>query len=146
MSYSPGKDSALFVYLAWGTRKGDPALSSDDIRQAAYQAITTRTRTQLCHILAIGGTAGRVHLVVKFPPSLSVSDVARIAQEAGGAAIAHQSETFHGRFVRREQLWESGYTVHTMGQIDAAEAQDYLIRQMTQDHAPLFKNLQLNFL
>lgn len=146
MSYSPSKDSALFVYLAWGTRKGDTSLSSDDICQAAYHAITTRTRTQFCHILAIGSTVGRVHLVAKFPPSLSISDVARIAQEAGSAAIAHQSEMFHGRFVRREQLWEAGYTVHTIGQMDAAEAQDYLSRQMVQDHLPLFRNLQLNFL
>ena len=146
MFCSPGKDSALFVYLAWGTRKGDPTLSSDDIRQAAYHAITTRSRTQFCHILAIGGTAGRVHLIAQFPPSLSISDVARIAQEAGSAAVAHQSETFHGRFVRREQLWESGYTVHTMGETDAAEAQDYLSRQMTAEHTPRFKNLQLNFL
>jgi len=146
MSYLPSKDSALFVYLAWGTRKGDPALSSDDIRQAAYHAITARTRTQFCHILAIGGTAGRVHLVAQFPPSLSISDVARIAQDAGGAAIAHQSEMFHGRFIRREQLWEAGYTVRTMGEMDAAEAQDYLSRQMTAEHIPRFRNLQLNFL
>ncbi len=145
MSYPPSKDSALFVYLAWGTRKGDPALSSDDIRQAAYHAITARTRTQFCHILAIGGTAGRVHLIAKFPPSLSISDVARIAQEAGSAAIVHQSETFHGRFVRREQLWESGYTVRTMGETDAAEAQDYLCRQITAEHTPRFQNLQLIF-
>jgi len=145
MSYLPSKDSALFVYLTWGTRKDDPALSCDDIRQAAYHAITTRTRTQFCHILAIGGNAGRVHLIAKFPPSLSISDVARIAQDAGSAAIAHQSEMFHGRFVRRERLWEAGYTVHTMGQVDAAEAQEYLNRQMTQEHIARFRNLQMNF-
>ncbi len=145
MSYPPSKDSALFVYLAWGTRKGDPTLSFDDIRQAAFHAITTRTRTQFCHILAIGGTAGRVHLIAKFPPSLAISDVARIAQEAGSAAIAHQSETFHGRLVHREQIWEAGYTVRTMSETDAAQAHEYLNRQMTQDHAPRFKNLQLNF-
>ena len=145
MSYSPVKDSALFVYLSWGTRKGDPVLSTDDIRQAAYHAITTRTRTQLCHILAIGGTAGRVYLIAKFPPSLSVSDVARIAQDAGSAAIAQQSQTFHGRSIHRDQLWEAGYTVRTMGETDAAEARDYLNQQMIQDHAPRFRNLQLNF-
>ena len=145
MSYPPSKDSALFVYLAWGTRKGDPALSFDDIRQAAFHAITTRTRTQFCHILAINGTAGRVHLIAKFPPSLSISDVARIAQEAGSAAVAHQLETFHGRSIHLDQLWEAGYTVRTMGETDAAQAHDYLHRQMTQDHAPRFKNLQLNF-
>ena len=145
MSYPPSKDSALFVYLAWGTRRGDPILSSDDIRQAAYHAITTRTRTQFCHILAIGGTAGRVHLIAKFPPSLAISDVARIAQEAGSAAVVRQSEIFHGRFIHRDQLWEAGYTVRTMGETDAAQAHDYLHRQMTQDHAPRFKNLQLNF-
>ena len=145
MFYPPSRDSALFIYLAWGTRNGDSTLNSDDIRQAAYLAITTRTRTQFCHILAIGGTAGRVHLIAKFPPSLAVSEVARIAQEAGSDAIAHQAETFHGRFVRREELWEAGYTVRTMSETDAAEAQEYLCRQMTAEHIPRFRNLQLNF-
>ena len=144
MSYPPSKSSALFVYLSWGTRKGAPALSTDDIRQAAYHAITTRARTQLCHVLAIGGTAGRVHLIARIPPSLSISEIARIAQDAGSAAVAQQSEIFHGRFVRRDQLWEAGYTVRTMDQTDAAEPHDYLNRQIMAERGPHFKNLQLN--
>ncbi|MGI4788386.1 MAG: transposase [Janthinobacterium lividum] len=138
MSYLPylqSKDAALFVYLAWGTRDGLPVLGDDQVRQAAYLAITMRTRSQLCQVLAIDGTPGRIHLIVRFPPSLAVSLVARMAQEAGGAAIAHQSELFHGRPVFQEMLWERDYTSRTLQQTDAAEAPAYLRRQIAAEYA-----------
>ena len=130
MSYLQCKEPALFVYLAWGTRHGQPVLSSDEVRQAAYLAIMTRTRSQLCRILAIDGTTEEIHLVAQFPPSLSVSTVVRIAQQAGGEAIAHQSQVLQGRPVSCETLWRTDYTTHTLTQIDAAEAQAYLCRQI----------------
>ena len=130
MSYLQCKEPALFVYLAWGTRNRQPVLSSDEVRQAAYLAVMTRTRSQLCRILAIGGTTEEIHLVVQFPPSLSVSTVARIAQEASSDAIAYQSQMFQGRPLSRETLWRTDYTTRTLPQIDAAEAQAYLRRQI----------------
>ena len=142
MSHLQSKDAALFVYLAWGTRNGRPVLCCDEVRQAAYLAITTRTRSQFCHVLAIGGTAGRIHLIVRFPPSLPISAVARMAQEAGGEAIAQQSQTFYGRPIFREQLWESDYTTHTLHQIDPVEAQAYLRRQIAAEEMSRPQNLK----
>lgn len=140
MSHLQSRDAALYVYLAWGTRGGLPVLASEELRQAAYLAITTRTRSRFCHVLAIGGTAGRIQLVAQIPPSLSVSDVARMAQEASGLAIAHQSETFDGRFISRDHLWEHGFLTHTLRKTDAADAEIYLRQQIVQIIA---KNAQL---
>ena len=126
MSNPQSKDSALYVYLSWQTRGGHPALASDEIRQAAYLAITSRIRSQFCRILAIGGSAKRIHLIAQFPPSLSISSVARMAQESGGAAVAHQVETFLGELINREHLWDTDFTTHTMGQMEPLEARAYL--------------------
>ena len=134
MSTVQSKDSALFVYLAWGTRHNLPVLDCDQIRQAAYLAITNRTRSLLCHVVAISGTAGSIHLIVRFPPSLSVSTVARTAQDAGGEAVAHQSETFQGQFVCQRRLWGSHCTTRTLPQIDAAEARAYLRHQIAAEN------------
>ncbi len=140
MPHLQSRDAALFVYLAWDTRGGLPVLASEELRQAAYRAIMTRIRSRLCHVLAIGGTAERIQLVVQLPPSLSVSDVVRMAQEAGGSAVAHQSETFHGRPISRDHLWDRGFLTHTLPQTDAADAETYLRQQVVQIIA---KNAQL---
>ena len=135
MSHLQSKNAALFVYLAWGTRGGQTVLGCDQVRQAAFHAITTGTRSHLCHVLAIDGTAGKIHLIVRFPPSISISAVARVAQEAGGAAIARQTELVHGRLIVRERLWERDYTTHTLPPMDAAEARAYLRRQIAAEEA-----------
>lgn len=137
MSHLQSRDAALYVYLAWGTRGDLPVLVSEELRQAAYLAITTRTRSQFCHILAIGGNAGRIHLIAQFPPSLSVSDVARMAQDASGSAIAHQSETFDGRLISRDHLWERGFLTHTLQKTDAANAEIYLQQQSVSENSQL---------
>ena len=134
------RDAALFVYLAWDTRDGMPVLASEELRQAAYHAIMTRIRSRFCHVLAIGGTAGRIQLVAQIPPSLSVSDVARMAQEASGLAIAHQAETFHGRPISRDHLWEHGFLTHILPRTDAADAESYLRQQIVSKNGQLALN------
>lgn len=140
MPHLQSRDAALYVYLAWGTRGGLPVLDSEELRQATYLAITTRTRSRFCHVLAIGGTAGRIQLVAQIPPSLSVSDVARMAQEAGGIAIARQAETFHGRPISRDHLWEHGFLTHTLRKTDAADAEIYLKQQIVSKNGQLTLN------
>ena len=137
ISNPQSKDSALFMYLAWGTRQGYPALACDEVRQAVYLAIIIRARAQFCHVLAIGGTTERIHLIAQFPPSLSVSTVVRLAQEAGGLAISRQAETFQGHAVSRDHLWENGYLTHTLRKTDAAEAEIYLKKQIVAKSAQL---------
>ena len=134
MSHLQSRDAALFVYLAWGTRDSLPVLGCDQVRQAVYLAIKTRTRSQLCHVLAIDGTADRIHLIVRFPPSIPISIVARMAREAGSAATAHQSKILYGHPILQARLWERNYTSHTLRQMDAAEAPAYLRRQIAAGH------------
>lgn len=140
MSHLQSRDAALFVYLAWDTRGGLPVLECEELRQAAYLAITLRARSRLCHVLAIGGTDDSIQLVAQLPPSLSVSDVARLAQDASGIAIARQAETFQGRLISRDHLWEHGYLTHTLRKIDAAEAEIYLRQQTVTKHGQLALN------
>ena len=140
MSHLQSRDAALFVYLSWDTRGGLPVLSCEELRQAAYLAITLRTRSQFCHILAIGGTAGGIHLVAKIPHSLSVRDVAQMSQDASGIAIARQAEVFQGRLISRDHLWEHGYLTHTLRKSEAAEPEIYLRQQSVGKSSQLLLN------
>ena len=145
MSYLQCKEPELFAYLAWETHCGQPVLGSEEVRQAVFRAITTRTRTQFCRVLAIDGTPDQIYMIVRFPPSLSVSTVARIAQEAGGEAAASHLRIIQGRFLPREQIWGTDYSTHTLPQMDIAESRAYLSRQLAQRQMPRFQTLPLNF-
>ncbi len=140
MPHLQSQDAALYVYLAWDTRGGLPVLGCEELRQAAYHAITTRARSRFCRVLAIGGTAGRIQLIAQLHPSLSVSDVARMAQEAGALAISHQAQTFQGRPISRDHLWERGYLTHTLHQSDAADPEVYLEQQIVEKNGQLALN------
>ena len=145
MSYLQCKEPELFAYLAWETHGGQPVLSSEEVRQAVFLAITTRTRSQFCRVLAIDGTANRISMIVRFPPSLSISTVARMAQEAGSEAVAFQFQVIQGCFLPRERIWGTAYVTHTLPQMDDAESRAYLSRQIIQQQAPRFQTLPLNF-
>lgn len=145
MSYLQCKEPELFAYLAWETHCGQPVLGSEEVRQAVFRAIMTRTRTQFCRVLAIDGTPDQIYMIVRFPPSLSVSTVARMAQDAGAEAANFQLRIIQGRVLPCERIWGTDYSTHTLPQMDAAESRAYLSRQLVQKQTPRFQTLQLNF-
>jgi len=131
MSHLQCTDAQLFVHLTWGTQDDRPLLGDDESRQAAYLAIKARTRSQLCRVLAIGGTPCQVHMVISFPPSLPIHTLLRIAREAAQEAITRQQEMMSGNFRELPCYWGPGYTAHTLSAAEAAQAKTYLQQRLT---------------
>ena len=131
MSHLQCMDAQLFVHLTWGTRDARPLLGDDESRQAAYLAIMTRTRSQLCNVLAIDGTPCQVHMVVSFPASLPINALTRIAREAAQEAITRQQGVMGSGFQELSCYWAPDYTAHTLNAAEAAEAKTYLRQCLT---------------
>lgn len=130
MSYPESKDAQLFVYLTWETRDDCPVFHDDQLRQAAYLAIKARTRTQLCHVLALGGTPCQIHMIAQFPASLPVNALLRMSREAAQEAITRHQEMLNGSPKDTRSLWGREYTAHTLNALDVAQAQTYLRQQI----------------
>lgn len=130
MTHLQCTDAQLFVHLTWGTHDDRPILGDDESRQAAYLAITTRTRSQLCHVLAIGGTACQIEMIVRFPASLSITSLLRVAREAAKDALTRQQVTMSGSFRELPCYWEPDYTARTLNAFEAAQAKTYLRQQL----------------
>ena len=121
----------MFVYLSWNTHAKLPFLDSDQARQAALQAIAAGARLRFCRLLAISATPYCIHLVCRFPASLSVSHLIGIVQMACGSAICRLWEAIEpGRCLPR-RLWEPTCTARTLGPMTEAEAKVYLRQQVT---------------
>jgi len=129
-SHAVPTGAELFVYVSWQTRGHKPLLADDQIQQAAYQAIGTRARLQLCRLLAIAGTETRIHTVFRFPASLPVSQLARISMEAAEEAISRLHGIIHARPRTLYSVWERDYVIKTLSTADISQAGDFLQRQL----------------
>ena len=58
----------MFVHLVWATWRRTP-LISEAIEKWLYGAIRTRCLKLGCPVVAVGGTADHVHLLVELHPS-----------------------------------------------------------------------------
>ena len=118
------------MYLSWNTHAGYPLLHSDEARQVAYQAIETGARLRFCRLLAIESTPCRIHLVCRFPASLSVSHLVGIAQTACASAVIRLLEAVEpGRYLP-QRLWEPACVARTLDPMTEMEARAYLHWQM----------------
>ncbi len=132
MPHPRDEDMQLFVYLFWKTQAGLPLLGSDEVQQAAHLAIAHRARTQFGHLLAIGSTPSEVHMVVRFPASLSVSVIARTSRVSAQQAITRLLDVY-GQPAATASVWESAYTAHTLNREDADRAAAYLRARIADD-------------
>jgi len=125
MPHPHDEDAQLFVYLSWKTQAELPLLDTDEVQQAAHLAIASRTRTHFGRLLAIGSTPSQVHMVVRFPASLSVSVIARTSRVSAQEAIT-QFLGVCGQPAATAPLWDSAYIARTVSREDADQATAYL--------------------
>jgi putative transposase len=74
--------------------------------------------------LAIGGVADHVHLLVRFPTSVSL---ARLVQQLKGSS-SHLVNHLHPE-VRRRFRWQGGYSAFTLARRDVPAVSRYILRQ-----------------
>lgn len=130
MSPLQSKNAELFVYLSWNTHAGYSLFDSDQTRQAAFQAIEAGTRLRFCRLLAIESTPCQVHLVCRFPASLSVSHLAGITQAACASAVARLWEAIEPSRHLPRRLWEPACTARTLDPMTDMEARAFVWRKM----------------
>ena len=125
--------SDLFVYFSCQTRGREPLLLDDEIQQAAYQAVGTRTRFLLCRLLAIESSQTRLFVVFRFPASLSISDLAKGSMQAAEEAISKLQQILYARPRTGQPFWEREYILETMNTQESTQPGKYLqqrVREM----------------
>lgn len=129
MFYS-GNSNDLFVHVSWKTRGGEPTFTCDQIRQTAFTAIRIRTRSHLCHILAMSGSRNQVDIVFQIPASMPVSQVARISMRESDQAITRFRAIFRADEPQGRNFWAADFISRSLNAAEASEAETYLRGQM----------------
>ena len=118
----PFKKTELYIHLVWTTWKRSN-LIEPEFERRLYRYIASVSQNMGCKILAINGTTDHVHVLVKMPPSISVSEV------------VHRIKGASSRFVNDEIRpdyyfkWQAKYGAFSVSKRDLPRVTAYIKRQ-----------------
>ncbi|MCC6627730.1 MAG: IS200/IS605 family transposase [Chloroflexi bacterium] len=111
--------TALFVHLVWATWDRLPLLN-DDLRRPIYRAIEAKCLERGARVIALGGVADHVHLLVELPATLAVADLVKHVKGASAHLATHHLAP--GEMFK----WQGGYGAFSVSPRQCTEVRDYI--------------------
>ncbi|MBZ5554821.1 MAG: IS200/IS605 family transposase [Acidobacteriia bacterium] len=114
--------SEIYLHITWHTKDNAPVITKL-IEEPLYQYLQSRaTETQSVEVHSIGGIEDHVHLVVRVPPTLLISEW--IGQLKGAS-----SHEINKRVKRSLLHWQEGYGVVSFGKPALMKVVSYVQNQ-----------------
>ena len=117
----------VLLHFVWATRDKLPLLT-EDIERLLYRYIEEVCVDDRCDLLAIGGIADHMHLLVNMSPTISMSDL-MMHIKGGSSRLISQTLKPDTWFA-----WQSHYGVFSLAMRDKHKTIDYIHNQK-QHHA-----------
>ena len=118
----PGTYSDILLHIVFSTKDRE-ALISDEIQNGLYAYIRGIVDHSGGATLAIGGVADHVHLLVRWRPDATISDLVRV-MKARSSRWVHVNHPGVKGFA-----WQEGYAVFSVHRKNLAGLQSYIARQ-----------------
>lgn len=117
----------LYVHYVWATWERLP-LIDPAIEPRLYGSMRTKCQEHGCAVVALGGIADHVHLLVRLATTITV---ARLVAEVKGASSHLMNHEIHSRACFK---WQNGYGAFTISKRAVPLVQAYVLNQK-QHHA-----------
>ncbi len=85
----PNSHTEVYVHLVWATWNRQP-LITPAVEKALYACLASRCRDLQAHLLAVGGVADHVHVLLRLPATSSVSQVTNDLKGASSHLATHE--------------------------------------------------------
>ncbi len=115
--------SQLYVHCVWATW-GRLPIVTPDITDIVYAAIARQRQLLNCTVIVIGGVADQDHLLISFPPKLTISDIVGQAKGSASHLIIHKIKP--NEFFK----WQGGYGVFTVSKGNLDRVAEYIRNQV----------------
>lgn len=115
----------VFVHLVWATWDRLPLLT-DDLTREVYRAIGAKCTELRAEVIAIGGVADHVHLLVELPATLTIAHL--VGQVKGVSAHLINHRLTPGASFK----WRGAYAAFSVSPRAVPRVVDYIARQ--QEH------------
>ena len=113
--------SRLYVHLVWATRERRPVLDDRSMRRLGGRMASLCTEHG-CLLLASGGIADHVHLLVSLHPSVAVADLVKYLK--GSTSQFVQRIRYD-----RDFSWQQGYGAFTLRETERDVVYRYVLNQ-----------------
>lgn len=112
----------LYLHCVWATWDRQP-LITPTIEQPVYASILSKCQELNCEALAIGGMPDHVHLLIRFPTTLTVADLLQGVKGASSHLMTHRitPESFF--------KWQGAYGAFTVSKESVPIVKAYIERQ-----------------
>ncbi len=118
----PNTFSSLYVHIVFGT-KGRSSVIRSNVRSRLHAYLGSVARNVGTTPLAAGGVADHVHLLIRDPPRISISDLVCKLKANSGKWI-------HDTFPRLANFaWQDGYAALSVSQSRTHDVRRYVERQ-----------------
>lgn len=112
----------LYAHCVWSTWNHLPFLTLD-IRDIVYATIAKECEALNCSAIAIGGSTSHIHLLMRYPPTLSISELMKQVKSGSAHLINHelQPATFF--------KWQSSYNAVSVSDATLDSVVSYILDQ-----------------
>jgi putative transposase len=117
---------SVYLHFVWATWDRHPFIMPE-IERNLYRSIKAICRANGCDVIAIGGTADHVHLLVTFPNTLTFAVMRRV--KSGSSKYANEELVEQGSF-----RWQGNYGVYSVSPSHKKRLIEYIVNQK-QHHA-----------
>ncbi len=131
--------SELLSHVIFST-KGRAASIDDELKPRLHSYIGGIIRELGGTAIAVGGTADHVHIFLRLPPSLSISDAMRVVKTNSSRWIHETSPNL------RSFAWQAGYGAFSVSESNRHTVIDYIENQEEHHRRTSFQEEYLAFL
>jgi putative transposase len=117
----------LYLHCVWTTWDRLPLITPLN-EQSIYTSILDKCQELKCHVLALGGTSDHIHILVRFPTTITVADLVKEIKGASSHLVTHQITV--GEFFK----WQGAYGAFTVSKNLVDVVKTYIEHQK-QHHA-----------
>jgi putative transposase len=118
----------LYLHLVWATCDRLP-LITPDIREPVYACVKAKCLELKADMLAIGGMNDHIHVLVRFPTTITISDLVKHLKGASSHLVNHRLQGWESAF-----KWQGAYGAFTVSRADGKRVREYILNQ-EQHHA-----------
>ncbi len=131
--------SEVLCHVIFST-KGRAALIDDELRPRLHSYVGGIIRELGGTAIAVGGTADHVHVLLRLPPSVSMSDAMRVVKTNSSRWVHETSPN------RRSFAWQTGYGAFSVSESNRQTVCDYIGNQEDHHRRTSFQEEYLAFL
>ncbi len=112
----------LYIHLVWATWDRLPLLTPE-LRETVYACIQAECRGMKVEVLALGGTADHVHLLVRLPTTITI---ALLVKQVKGASSHLTTQRLHPTYGFK---WQGAYAAFTVSKSEVPLIRAHILRQ-----------------